>query len=34
VVDRWIDNVAAKNIDGKALVTKARKAIASHLNDS
>ena len=34
VVDRWIDNVAAKNIDGEALVTKARKAIASHLNDS
>ncbi|CAI8367244.1 MAG: Solute-binding protein [SAR116 cluster bacterium] len=34
VVDRWIDNVAAKNIDGEALVTKARKAIASHLNDT
>ena len=34
VVDRWIDNVAPKNIDGEALVTKAREAIASHLNDS
>ena len=34
VVHRWIDNVAAKNIDGEALVTKARKAIASHLNDT
>ena len=34
VVDRWIENVEAKNIDGEALVTKARKAIASHLSDS
>ncbi len=30
VVDRWIENVAKKNIDGKALVNKAREAIASH----
>ena len=31
VVNRWIENVATKNIDGEALVSKARKAIASHL---
>ena len=30
VVDRWINSVADKNIDGNALVDKARKAIASH----
>ena len=33
VVDRWIENVANKNIDGKALVNKARTAIASHYSN-
>ncbi|MEE9336015.1 MAG: TRAP transporter substrate-binding protein [Granulosicoccaceae bacterium] len=30
VVDRWIDEVGEKNIDGKALVEMARAAISSH----
>jgi len=30
VVDRWIEDVAAKGIDGKALVEAARAAIAKH----
>ena len=33
VVERWIKNVAKKNIDGKALVNKARKAIAFHYSN-
>ena len=30
VVDRWIDEVKAKGIDGRALVTEARKQIAKY----
>ena len=30
VVERWIDEVSKDGIDGKALVTKARKLIAKH----
>ena len=33
VVDRWIESVADKNIDGKTLVKKARIAIASYNSD-
>ncbi|MHA1548837.1 MAG: TRAP transporter substrate-binding protein [Alphaproteobacteria bacterium] len=32
VVDRWIDEVSAKGIDGAALVAKARKLIAKYAN--
>jgi hypothetical protein len=32
VVDRWIEEVSAKGIDGGALVAKAREAIKKHSN--
>ena len=30
VVERWVDEVSKEGIDGRALVTKARKLIAKH----
>ena len=33
VVDRWVDEVSAKGIDGAGLVAKARELIAKHAAD-